>query len=1008
MGDLPEWLPLSQVSEASLPSQLDLGDEQRSALPDVADLPEELPLSQDRDGGQSGLLSSVGAHPVPPEGQIVEVASPSSEQFEEVAAACELGHRSLLAPRRGRRPNPLLIEALQEAMAATSLAKADSQGQAGPPAVGAGSSASLGGVKRATPEQIAKTRVGEAERLHLIKRPREGFLPPSPLEGPLAVAADCARADLAIMDEDTVSIAKHLLSETPVHLSSKAALAQKVGVDEMKLSRVLPRIASSLVFMDRHARALVENRIMAGFARKDLLLYLDFAAYDETPLSVSLKGDIAGGNKTTGSEQPFPERALPTGAVCHFGPKSALKVKLSTHQGPQKVVQTVQNGALLVRIGTEHVGLVFRPISPLCLIEAGSAQCLRHCQARVSSMTTACVGFQERLRTVCTDRAAANLAAERSLCSERPSSWQTLHVNCEVHKTSSCHTKTFVLVDDCISGMVHCALSLRNGTAMGRFRAALKQEIESRFAVRYGRPSRDALSYKRQIVRLFVNHGANLATRQVLLALCPNGDWRKPVVEYYQTPGLGQPETEEGMLEHTTAGLVTALCASQPHIYPRHRWTGADLAVDALAVFEACHGLLSSTYRRFAASFECGSKASALLGSRHFSHVDQAGFAPIADKPQTSAMVDHRGGQAPAGSAGGAPDGNPLGNAQADGHAWAEVNATHRRLALNWVHTKPLGSLIVIRTVMEPLRALLAQQFRTAGHEWDTEQKAKLLEQASEGKPAERDYRLTVAAEGTDEALFFERVGLLFAESGELWRTMPTTEFTTSKRCLAFRMVARAACLVHRLLAHPHQQYPVKLFRLLKRPELGAEFAEEPTCRLDSWSNKLRQSHPGFEGPELLAKLRLVASVMWKDISVIESKHASVRRLVTQASTQTHTMMFTDLSAQWVCMQKRKQSEAPKQARRLAGKQARQEWEPMSPLLKPIALASSMNGERVSSHTQDLPVQWVWGVSPPQHCLPGPQEGAGDKEKRRSRLWWPLACVGPHAVGRQARHASAA
>ena len=40
------------------------------------------------------------------------------------------------------------------------------------------------------------------------------------------------------------------------------------------------------------------------------------------------------------------------------------------------------------------------------------------------------------------------------------------------------------------------------------------------------------------------------------------------------------------------------MCNSKPNLWSRHRWTGADVAVDELARNEAVHGLLTATYPR--------------------------------------------------------------------------------------------------------------------------------------------------------------------------------------------------------------------------------------------------------------------------------------------------------------------------------------------------------------------------------------------------------------------------
>ena len=79
--------------------------------------------------------------------------------------------------------------------------------------------------------------------------------------------------------------------------------------------------------------------------------------------------------------------------------------------------------------------------------------------------------------------------------------------------------------------------------------------------------------------------------------LLPNGDWQSDTIEVYvpQDSSL----TPDAMEEQLANGLVTALAGAQYDSYPRHRWTGADLAVDQCGLLESVHRLGSGTYARF-------------------------------------------------------------------------------------------------------------------------------------------------------------------------------------------------------------------------------------------------------------------------------------------------------------------------------------------------------------------------------------------------------------------------
>ena len=77
--------------------------------------------------------------------------------------------------------------------------------------------------------------------------------------------------------------------------------------------------------------------------------------------------------------------------------------------------------------------------------------------------------------------------------------------------------------------------------------------------------------------------------------------------------GVTLCDIDEEIVEHLTSGLLVSLCNAQPGLYPRSRWTGADVALDNLGLMECVHKLLSTTYFRFAASFVKGAARRQLL-----------------------------------------------------------------------------------------------------------------------------------------------------------------------------------------------------------------------------------------------------------------------------------------------------------------------------------------------------------------------------------------------------------
>lgn len=909
-GSLDE-LPLSPAE--SLPGELDLGGD--SADGSGVDAPAGLAvlprspslerLAQPDTADMAGGEDTVGQNAAP-EGELCSFSAGSATPapVEQVS----------LFHRRGRR-NDDLLQALREAMAADGSAAHEDE--AGPPAAGRARLALASVVgpgcpsARETKDMIKATALEREELQHLSGRLVEGMCMPSPVARALSSACKLLLSGAELtLDTEVQGLSSKLLAAEGQNLTSKVVLADSLNIDRNKVTRTLPVLGAVLFHGDRAKRAKLEENVVLNSPVGSLLLYIDFAAYDETPLPVTMKhaskaaapaqGDIA----TDRLEGAYPL------AVRGASGGAQLDTKLRSSRGAQKVLQTVQESGMLLKCGDTYISIVSNTACPLLVLASCTGPALKESQLRLSGMSLASVRFGFRMRAVCTDRNASNLMAERGIARDRGQE-PALHTHCEIHKVASVYTRTFSFLEGNVRGMIHAALSLRQGDSMSRFRQCLKEEIASRFEVLTGKPPREALEHKRRVLQLFVAHGTELATRQVLLVLCPNGDWRARRVQHYVPADRAGAVDRAALLEHVTAGLVTALCASQPELYPRHRWTGADITTDTFGVIESCHMLLSTTYLRYAASYESVPKAQRLLVFGAMLSSGASARMPSGMLKLEDAQASAQGGNAaavlsameatemPAVTQGSA--------AQQDAASWAEVNASHRRQGVEWVAGKPLAELILQRQVMEPLRQLLTRQFRVASEKWEEEQLLSVLRAKATGEHhgwGMRKYRLTVAASCEDEERFFEQLGVLFRP--ELWRILPPSSLTVSFQALAFRMLSRAGCSVHQLLRHPHKKMPFQLFRLLDDPSLSGELLRIPQCMWDAWSKKLLAQHPTLEGDDLLNKLALVGHLAWKDISRVEAKHATVRRVLKLSSTQTHPTTLEELSAQWCFLQARR------------------------------------------------------------------------------------------------------
>ena len=173
---------------------------------------------------------------------------------------------------------------------------------------------------------------------------------------------------------------------------------------------------------------------------------------------------------------------------------SFARLRGSSTQAPQKVVQTLMEGAVVVRLGARLTTIVFDCPCPLAVVENTTARMLRHLQILMSHVTKERSKFRRRLRCVTTDAYAPNLACERPLWKLRKCDGS--HFLCDFHNTSRAHAKSLSPLGETVTGLIRTALSLRTGGAMVQLRQCLRGEIASRVVLRHGCPPAEAVQHK--------------------------------------------------------------------------------------------------------------------------------------------------------------------------------------------------------------------------------------------------------------------------------------------------------------------------------------------------------------------------------------------------------------------------------------------------------------------------------------------------------------------------------
>ena len=763
---------------------------------------------------------------------------------DEVGSALAWSPLEQRRPRRGR-PNRRLQEAL-EALAPDA--------DAPPHAAAAGpSGADPPGVKRSNTARSTSTELGIPATAS-ISAPSNwvppivrGFRLPTATSRGLLHCWQAVEEGEVVLDEHYILLERHYCSPDSHHVSSRAVTAQQLNISERVLDLKLCRLAAAQVGLHRLQRLALEVSICRSLPPSNLITYLDTYTYDGTPMKAAVRDVLA-------AEAPGSEGAEAPVFDADLSLMQELVAKGKLHSSSCKILQTRQCFGMLLRTGDQLWSLRGDSLTPLQVLERNTAEVLKDALQRSACCSPQSQAFQFKARVVCTDRAGANIKAERSLAAERGPAWQTLHTFCDLHAVSSALVGTFDgLMPDQVSGLIRCALSLREGSALSTFRRCLRQEIRQRLVVLRGQPSIEAQNHKNLIFNIFFSAGRKQSlSERLILAKLPNGDWRnRREVEYYIPDRLEPPRNKAAISQLLEAGLSYALVGKKPSVWARHRWTGADLAVEELGRLECVHGLLRPTYQRFIHTY----KGSHITLARGEEEEDDAVEDPTGQKePSHPVLSSATASEGDAGLESGQHSAEFMTpSAAAESTRTAEEHAKDRLVGSRWLSEDVQPYLILLRLGLAPVSDLLHQLFTVTSETWEMQQQAAAAKALEEDWSTRglREYIVTVAAQGSLELSFF-------------------------------------------------RAFPMCVFQIPHAPEKAEELSKAPTCVMDEWSRQLHASFPSFSGPGFLETLELHAQLASNSIGVIESRHSSVRRQLATKSVQTHSLQMAALSSQWI------------------------------------------------------------------------------------------------------------
>ena len=395
------------------------------------------------------------------------------------------------------------------------------------------------------------------------------------------------------------NVASDMLFQGRRPVASLAALANEAGRGVDTMSNDQQRVASAGVLASGYlwgtlfakAQDLIEHHGWAG------ILFGRARKYDETPHRIRLL-------------QVGPDEAL----VLR---EDGMKGQASSTGTAAKILQSRLAVFMLLRHAAtaRYLLLTGHVPCPLQTVDATTAENIKASQQRVEALAVCPAGlaglFKWRVTLACSDRAASNLAAERSMRWDAEMAGQKtylVHTACDIHKLGTCEKTTLALVSSHVSGMLSIGLATRLAGSTQSLRRHLLEILQERLRVRIGPPQ--CVEYRQKVYDCFLEDLSTVHSEQaqrrrskqllrqkqrMILDRYLNGNLDDEEITHWSLA----PVDRESVLKDFARFVIPAL---MPHCCPvlnRSKFMGFESSAAWTGLLSVHHNLLSHLMTRF-------------------------------------------------------------------------------------------------------------------------------------------------------------------------------------------------------------------------------------------------------------------------------------------------------------------------------------------------------------------------------------------------------------------------
>ena len=588
--------------------------------------------------------------------------------------------------------------------------------------------------------------------------------------------------------------------------------------------------------------------------------------------------------------------------------KIAVQVAGAKANATAKVMQTAMNMTFLLQHKQSGTYMSISTAVPTWLqcVDRTTAEATKATQdaieATVPELDRLSYLFESSVSLVNTDRYAANFKAERAK-KQQQDQYVHNHYGCDVHAAARSVKHLLSKVDGHISGMIAGGLSMTEAGSTRVFRECVSQVLEDRLVIRLGAPTNDCVKHTIAVLNLFLPLPGNLQSatgkctrtrvkelekQRATLLFFLNGDISDTtLVEFYTLDwNCGSAaDAKEKVLRAMQRFLVPALVPTKAPIFSRKSWTGADRVISYFGILASFHNILYPAVQLFTKQTAEPERPVDLVDmcARELDTDAFGSDAPVLDNGNENQIVD--GGHGPS-----FPSASVTAETVVTGDVdWSEMKRCMKQRFFKWAHLCPRDALVTMQLGALQCFWLLHTLLDRGSIAFELRQRRAFL------RTGQRKYMGQEAADGVLLADFQERLWASFQAQPAAFAN---NSCPWEMQVLHFRFLASAACVVDRVIGIPWSSYPVKMFGKLSGQQ---DLLQDPPCLLDQLSHHIKSLSDRVSEAELLEVLTVLAADFTMDISQIEAKHASTRRILHMKTVQVALPNLEDVSASWVC-----------------------------------------------------------------------------------------------------------